>query len=1030
MIANEQARRAGAEEAALSAQKRAVTSEHHAAELEHQLTKALADLQEARAANADLDAVLEAERFAAFAHLLTGAQYPEPALAKAWVQLAYGAHHDAITGSESDQVYLDLLTGWRDAWEIGRRTRDSALAILGRELADAPLTVWNPLAHNRTDVVTVDVDDVAVQVVDDTGTPVPAVVDPQRRTVSFLAADVPSLGWRCYRLEPAHTPSPWEPTDGVQIGNAHYRVRVDPARGGAVDSVRHHDIELLTPGRLGNELAVYAEYPSHPQAGEGPWHLLPKGPVVGSGAAPAEVRAYRSPAGERLVVTGRIVDGGRAVLRYTQTLTLWAGMDRLDCTTTIDEFVGEDQLLRLRWPTRIPGAMPVSEVGDAVIGRGFALIHEPGSEHSVDTAVHPWTLENPANGWFGLSSAARITFGDSAVHPISVAEVITPAEAGSAPLARGLMVALVRAGVTATCSGADKPRYGNLAVDSNLPDTRIALGGPDRNAFTAALLADAGPQYTDELRRQLDAAGHARLFVPAAAPLAAEWVPDADLRGIRALPVLVIAGGDDDALRDAVTAVADDLSDAEIAVTQHPAFRAAAFEDRTVALLNRGVPSFAVESDGTLHTSLLRSCTGWPSGVWTTHERRAAPDGSNFQLQHWSHTFEYAVVAGDGDWRDIRMPLRSNEFSHPLRGVLDHGADGDLPARTALLSVGDGVRLEALKLCGNPTPEGRAAPPPGRAALRLVETRGRPTEVRLQSGVGAIRRLARTGLLEDGSRPVANLELHGFEIATVTAEFGDADRAGEPAVLAPDTEAAQPLYARYWLHNRGPAPLGGLPAVAHLHPHRLAAAAGQTVSLRLTVASDCTDAALTGAVELICPPGCTAEPATLPVELEPGAHREADVTVTLPAGADPGCYPVRAQLTLTGDPDLPPPWRQTVEDVCLITVGDPAGQVLRLVAGPEDVDLHAGERGRITLEIGTDCRADLALEAHLISPWGTWEWIGPAAAGAVLPASGQVRLDFEVTPPASAGPGEWWALVRVAAAGELLYSPAARVTVR
>ena len=112
-------------------------------------------------------AVLEAERFATFAHLLTGARYPEPALAKAWVQLAYGAHHDAITGSESDQVYLDLLTGWRDAWEIGRSMRDNALAVLGRELAPAPLTVWNPLAHNRTDVVTIDTHDAAVQVVDD-----------------------------------------------------------------------------------------------------------------------------------------------------------------------------------------------------------------------------------------------------------------------------------------------------------------------------------------------------------------------------------------------------------------------------------------------------------------------------------------------------------------------------------------------------------------------------------------------------------------------------------------------------------------------------------------------------------------------------------------------------------------------------------------------------------------------------------------------------------------------------------------------
>src|SRR3546814_17757567 len=70
---------------------------------------------------------------AVFAGLLGGATYPQAALAKAWVQLAYGAHHDAITGSESDQVYLDLLTGWRDAWEIGRTARDNALRLRSDE---------------------------------------------------------------------------------------------------------------------------------------------------------------------------------------------------------------------------------------------------------------------------------------------------------------------------------------------------------------------------------------------------------------------------------------------------------------------------------------------------------------------------------------------------------------------------------------------------------------------------------------------------------------------------------------------------------------------------------------------------------------------------------------------------------------------------------------------------------------------------------------------------------------------------------
>ena len=103
------------------------------------------------------------------------------------------------------------------------------------------------------------------------------------------------------------------------------------------------------------------------------------------------------------------------------------------------------------------------------------------------------------------------------------------------------MVALVRAGVTATSTTAGRPRYGDLAVDSNLPDARIALGGPDENPFTAAVLAGADPAYAAELRRQSNA-GEVRLWVPAEADLAQQWVPGADLRGARTLPVLIIAG--------------------------------------------------------------------------------------------------------------------------------------------------------------------------------------------------------------------------------------------------------------------------------------------------------------------------------------------------------------------------------------------------------------------------------------------------------------------------------------------------------
>jgi alpha-mannosidase len=974
------------------------------------------------------NAVLEAERFAVFAGLLGGADYPQAAFAKAWVQLAYGAHHDAITGSESDQVYLDLLTGWRDAWELGRAARDNSLALLSGAIV-GDVVVWNSLTHKRTDIVTARLDrplGAGVRVLDADGAELPAHIEHGGTSVTWLAHDVPSLGWRAYRLVPGGAPAGWEAADGHEIANEHYRLAVDPGRGGGVSSLVRDGRELIADGRVGNELAVYEEYSSHPSQGEGPWHLLPKGPVVCSSESHAEVQAFRGPLGQRLVVRGRIGE----TLRYTQTVTLWHGLERVDCRTTINDFTGEDQLLRLRWPCPVPGAMPVSEVGDAVVGRGFALLHD--GVLSVDTADHLWTLDNPAYGWFGLSSAARIRVGDG-LRAVSVAEVVAPSEEASGPLARDLMVALVRAGVTGTCSGADKPRYGNLDVDSNLPDVRIVLGGPDRNAFAKAVLAEADSQYTDELERQLARTGLARVWVPAAKSLAAVWVPGADLRAARTLPVLVVDGRDEERLAAAVAAVIEDLADAEIVVDQRAAAGMEPFEPRTVALLNRGVPSFAVDTEGTLHTALMRSCTGWPSGVWIDDPRRTAPDGSNFQTQHWTHDFDYALVCGDGDWRQAGVPRHSVQFSHPLIATTSQRSGGGLPQAGSLLRVepADAVHLGALKAAGNPLASGSAEPVDARAvALRLVESIGAATRVTLDSEVGDVGAFRPADLLEAPQYRERAIDLHGYQVATVLAKIDATKVVAAVRELAPDAEAAQPLYARYWLHNRGPAPLGGLPAVAHVHPQRVAAKAGDDVVLRLTAASDATDVTVAGTVTVVCSAGWTAQPAELAFTLGAGDHREADVTVTIPAGVEPGLFPVRAQLRVN-DSGVPAAWRQTVEDVCVVEVGGPRDEELVYLAdGPAEVALAAGERARLSVTIGSHARADLSLEAHLISPWGTWEWIGPDAVGAVLPAGGHAEVVFDVAPPAWQGSGRWWALVRIGCAGRLIYSPAVAVTVR
>ena len=120
-----------------------------------------------------------------------------------------------------------------------------------------------------------------------------------------------------------------------------------------------------------------------------------------------------------------------------------------------------------------------------------------------------------------------------------------------------------------------------------------------------------------------------------------------------------------------------------------------------------------------------------------------------------------------------------------------------------------------------------------------------------------------------------------------------------------------------------------------------------------------------------------------------------------------------------------------VEDVAVVSVGGADdGGLVYLTEGPDRCRCGRRESARLTATVGTDACADLSLEAHLISPWGTWEWIGPAALGAALPARGTVELGFDVTPPAWVEPGQWWALIRIGCAGRLVYSPSVKVIVQ
>ncbi|MFI6505344.1 glycoside hydrolase family 38 C-terminal domain-containing protein [Nonomuraea typhae] len=944
-------------------------------------------------------AALDAERLSVFAQLLGLGGYPHTALDKVWRQLAYGAHHDAITGSESDQVYIDLLTGWREAHDLAAEARDQALdALTGQITADGQgVVVTNTLSFARDGLVSVRLApghtvEGAESVTAD-------------GTTTFLARDVPPLGWRTYQVVTG-TGGAWTGGSRTTIENERWRVSADPARGGVLTSI--HDKaagrEILTGP--GNELRLYDEYPAHPDMGEGPWHLMPTGRSTGSVEGSAAVTAETSPIGQRLRITGRVGE-----LAYEQTVTLLTGSGRVDFETRVLDYTGADRLLRVRFPARVPGALPVSDVAGAVVGRGFAL-------PDVDAAEHPWTLDNPANTWFGLSATARVELGEAGSRALGVAEVVVPAPE-DAPKARDLVVALARAGVTATTSTASGSRYGWLDVDSNLPDFRIVLGGPESNPLAGELLSRSDPAFLDALT-----SGAPRVWVPAEKPLAEVWQPSADLRDVRALPALVVAGPVDELVAD--------LADARISAVCPVGSEE--LEDRTVALLTYGLPGFAVDPSGALHLSLMRSCTGWPSGVWLDPPRRTTPDGSAFQLQHWTHEFHYSLVSGEGDWRSLELPAAGQEFVTPMLARVVEAQEGGLPSTHSLLGVSPARRVlfGTVKATGNPLAHGSLERPDG-VTIRLVESTGLGSVAGLESPVLPVDGLLRSDLLEISREPASSLDLSGSEVATfiapVTLPGGESGAVAEPA---------QPVYSRYWLHNKGPAPLGYLPLSIAVTPGLVTPSGPFEIEVVVAGRHACE-----GVVDLLLPPGWSAAPARRAFRLEPDGHLRFPVTVIPAPGT--GLYYVTARTEAYG---------QLIEDVATVALG-PAPELPVSGPPPEDdwaaaqgtkattgrvtgldvsvaadaLSLRPGGQASLTVRLANTTAGEIRGEAQLAAPWGTWEMLPTVIRGFTVAAGDTVEVDFPVNVPEDAAPGHAWALAKVMWFGRCQYAPVVRLEV-
>ena len=960
--------------------------------------------------------VLSAEKWATLAGIL-GALYPDRALDKAWRQILFGQHHDAITGVSADIPYLDLLAGYREALALAAEVETRALSYVAGRVDTASgrraprdgiaLVVFNSLGWTRTDICRARLRlhgrfASGFKLAADNGREVACQMaarstdgETSWAEIVFLAADVPALGYRAYYLVPARE-FPEMPAFAASgkttIENDLVSVTADPAKGGGLTSIydKRLDKEFVNNAvGAANHLVAISEQPDRSLA---PWEVFTTGSVVSSSDTEAAVEVLRGPVCSQLRITSTLPHRGTLV----REVMLYRDLPRIDLRTIVRAYRGEHELLALTFPFDLSGARPTFEDRFAVVVRRPSqarLDFRTREEHNLSRcglgAAQNWVDVGP-------SPSLSITSGNRQVGaiPLSPCVIVTSTDAKDRSAARMLQRSLLSRGVTCTHRLDSDDPEGDPAACA----FRISLGLS--NTYSSKLLQQF-PRAAARLTEKNGENGWSGVLLRRPNPTG-EW-PD--------VPVLIAEASDNgDTVRLAeVLAAAVGADQLIIPESRDFSELGSPADDHGIALINRGSLAASLESDGTLVAPLFHT-SAWHMASWGEGNLHRF-----FIPEHRTHVFEHSLLPHEGDWRQGGIVRVGHEVNNPLRAAQASVRAGVLPTSFGLVAVdAPNLIITAVKPLGNPLAShhvDEASKPESGIILRTYEAEGRPVSAGLQ--FPTVPEAAwTTDLVENKitdaevTRPAwrrpaqVQIDVPACGIVSIAVKLSPLAESGPPKELGPSAEPYTPVHSRYWDHNLGAAPMGNLPVSLWM---RGPVPVGKNTRFSLGLSNDSLDQEISGSVTMIAPEEWTMIPRRLPYRIAPNSPALYEIMVTVPEDARP-CF-IRAITEQFG---------QRVQEV--IPVGDIA---------PLGISLQR-EQGRYIVRL-TNPNADY-IDGHvaLVTPLESWgRAVDGCGLAAVTPrlhsfrieANAEQQLAFEIQGDAR---GQW-AIAKVAWCGNVQY---------
>lgn len=470
-----------------------------------------------------------------------------PSLRHAWRRVIARQAHDSICGCSIDAVMRQVLCDLEDVVDFVRATRSRLL----ERLAGAPtdrlvpfeaaqdVAVFNPSPHTRSDVVRLAIDvhpsfgghcegldahpwilaGLMQQGFAVDGVPARVVLseDPDRlRLVStvppldieFVASDVPALGWKRVRLEPA--PRVEDACDeGTAITNG--RITVRAAADGTLelcagDRTWSGLAAILDEGDCGD---TYDFAPCPGDAGAALESVRIQRRIHANGIQALSVHAVHA-VHARLSEDRTHRSADKIPVPVTITASVNPVTDRVDLAVRIDN-TAADHRVRLLFPTGVPATEATVATTFDVVRQSTAPVTGEGWKH-----VPPDTF--PSQGWVSVGGLTVVAPGlpDCSVTP-----------------AGEIRVTLLRA--TGCISRADHPERpepagpGSLTPGAQMPgvlEARLALfAGIDPRA---AQDAETGLTAVIAARHPLLPEGEAMLAIEPREILLSSWKPAED----------------------------------------------------------------------------------------------------------------------------------------------------------------------------------------------------------------------------------------------------------------------------------------------------------------------------------------------------------------------------------------------------------------------------------------------------------------------------------------------------------------------